>query len=818
MLSYAQDSAVIKGRIYDKSNQPLPGAYVAEEGNTLSTSSNDYGYYLLKVPSDQLLRIYVNYLGTEKRSSIAPLDPGTEYRLDFVLDKDFEFDPIEVRSERYRRIPSVIEVDPKTIEGFPVTGGVEVILKSIGIGISNSGGELSSGYNVRGGNFDENLVYVNDIEVYRPFLVRSGQQEGLSIINTDLVQRITFSAGGFETRYGDKLSSVLDIKYRDPDSAKATISMSMLGANLHFEGASKNRRFSYLTGVRYRSNQYLLNSLDVQGDYKPRFWDIQALLKYRVTSDFYVEWLSTFSQNRYLVVPQSRTTNFGNVNSAIRLFVAFGGQELMQYSTLMNGLSFNYEPSKATKLKLIMSNYYTSEREHFTVEGAYRLDELETNLGADNFADARRNLGFGYFIDNARNDLTANVYSIAHKGTHISDLGVLQWGAGYKHERITDQLKEWRFNDSSGYNINTIADANSKDQIILDEYVKAQIGIVSSRFNAYIQNTNILDHSRDLVATYGLRTNYWTFNQQNVVSPRLQLSYKPNKKFNDTLLSQLGNISDYDSLSKDDWVVKAAFGYYYQPPFYRELRNLNGTINKDLKAQQSIHFVLGGDLNFEAWNRPFKFITEVYYKHLDNMVPYVIDNVRIRYLAENSSQGYAAGFDARVNGEFIEGIESWFNFSLLTTKERIYYTDEEGTRQLSDWLRRPTDQKVNFSILFQDELPSNPSYKMNVNIVFGSKVPFYFDGKRRFAEGFLIPPYRRVDIGFSKVLLDANSEYRPKWLGSAESLWVSLEVFNLLQVNNTISYTLLKDFANNIYGVPNYLTGRRLNLRFILKI
>lgn len=818
LFSWAQDSAVLKGRIYDKEMHPLPGASVVEQTTNQYSFSNDYGYYYLKLPANQLLNVYINYLGIDKRSNIAPLKAGTEYRIDFILDHAFSIGEITIRHQRGREIPSVIEIEPRSITGFPVVSGFETTLKSIGLGISKSGGELSSGYNVRGGNFDENLVYVNDIEVYRPFLARSGQQEGLSIVNTDMIERISFSAGGFEAKYGDKLSSVLDIQYRDPDSARATVQMSLLGLNLHFEGKGVKSRFKYLVGLRYRSNQYLLGSLDVQGDYQPRFYDVQSLLTYKLTTDVKLEWLSSFSQNRYLVAPQSQTTTFGNVNNAFSLFIAFGGQELMQYSTYLNGLSIKYNPEKNIELKLIGSAYTTTEREHFTVEGAYRLDELETNYGAENFANVRRNLGYGYFIDNARNDLQANVFSLAHKGKVIYNKGVLFWGAGWKHETISDALKEWRYNDSSEYNITTIAQASNKDEILLDEYVKANINLSSNRLTAYVQHSYAMNEARDLRIMYGIRSNYWSYNNQNVLSPRVQLSIRPNKKFNDTLLSQLQTLTAYDSLSKDDWLFKAAVGYYYQPPFYRELRNPEGILNPDIRAQRSIHFVLGGDLNFTAWNRPFRFITEVYYKHLDDMIPYVIDNVRIRYLAENSSQGYATGLDARVNGEFISGVESWFNLSYLNTKERFYYTNEDGKEVLSNWLRRPTDQRVNFSILFQDELPNNPSYKMNLNLVFGSNVPYYFDSKRRHQPGFEIAPYRRVDIGFSKVLIDANSNYRPNWLKSAESLWLSLEIFNLLQVNNTISYSLVKDFSNNIYGIPNYLTGRRVNLRFILKI
>jgi hypothetical protein len=526
-----------------------------------------------------------------------------------------------------------------------------------------------------------------------------------------------------------------------------------------------------------------------------------------------LSYLTTLSQNKYVVAPQSRQTSFGNVNSALSLYIGFGGQELMQYTTWMNGLNLAYQPNKKTDLKLNLSAFNTTEREHFTVEGAYRLSELETNLGSDNFANEKQLLGFGYFIDHARNDLQAQVYSAAHRGKYFMHNSTIQWGVRYTYEVIDDKLKEWRYNDSSEYNISTTYDSSLNNRIILDEFLKANISLQSHRLMGFVQNTQKLNSAYNVRATYGIRSNFWSYNQEKVVSPRVQLSFEPNKKFNDSLPR-----GSSDTLKKKDWLLKFAAGYYYQPPFYRELRNLNGELNPNLKAQKSIHFVAGGDMNFKAWGRPFKFMGEAYYKHLDNLVPYVIDNVRIRYLAENSSQGYATGIDTRLNGEFIEGIESWFNISLLQTKERLYYTDANGSEQLSDWLRRPTDQRVNFSILFQDELPQNPSYKLNLALVYGSNVPFYFDANNREKAGFQIPAYRRVDIGFSKVLIDTDTENRPRWLKNANSLWMSLEVFNLLQVDNTISFVLVKDFQNNVFGVPNYLTGRRLNLRFILKV
>lgn len=804
----------INGKVLDAEKTPISNAFIKIKGSAISTYSTVDGSYSLDIPSNRILIVQISASTETIEKKIGPFLANKKYKQNFNLESSISLETAIVIGDKNRDRP-LIKIDPKKLEYFSNTSGFEQKLKLIGMGISSSGGELSSGYSVRGGNFDENLVYVNDIEVYRPFLVRSGQQEGLSVINPDMVDQVEFSAGGFQAKYGDKLSSVLDIKYREPDTLRYTIQASLLGSSLHFENRSKNKRFTYLVGARFRANQYLLGSLDVQGDYKPLFFDLQTLLKYRLKSNLSLSYLSTLSQNRYLVSPQSQQTSFGNVNSAISLFIAFGGNELMQYTTWMNALSLDYKPKKNITLKFNTSSYTTTEREHFTVEGAYRLSELETNFGSDDFANEKALLGIGYFIDHARNDLEAQVYSATHKGRYIGKNSTLQWGVGFKNEQISDRLKEWRYNDSSEYNITTI-NTQGKTAIVLDEFLKANIDIQSYRINGYIQNSQYINKASNTRVTYGLRTNYWNYNQENVISPRMQFSWEPNKKYNDSTKLKYGNTDTIQT--KRDWLLRFASGYYYQPPFYRELRKLDGTLNPSIKAQRSIHFVFGGDMNFEAWGRPFKFISELYYKHQDRMIPYVVDNVRIRYLAENSSQGYATGLDARVNGEFVEGIESWFNLSILQTKERLYYTDNDGNEQLSDWLRRPTDQRVNFSIMFQDELPSNPSYKLNLSLIYGSKMPFFYNAENRQNPGFKIPAYRRVDIGFSKILLDKTSKRSSMKFKNIKSLWASVEVFNLLQVNNTISYVLVKDFSNNVYGVPNFLTGRRLNFRFILKI
>lgn len=808
LAANAQD-AVIFGFVYDGEGAPLKSVAVLSTDNRFYTESNEDGRYQIKLPLSANIKTMVySYAGLSVVKRLPFLESGIRYRIDVQLDVQVNLKEATVKQDRGRSNPGTLHLDPKILQRFPNTNpGIEQFIKTLpGVSVSN---ELSSAYNVRGGNFDENLVYVNDIEVYRPFLVRSGQQEGLSFVNPDLVENISFSAGGFEAQYGDKLSSVLDITYKEPDENKNTLRFDFMGTNLSTEGKI-GERFSYLIGARYFTNQYVLNSLDVQGDYKPRFYDVQSYLRWEMSKSWDLGWLFTASENRFLFIPQARETRFGTAVQALRLYVGFAGQELMQYRTFTNGLNLRWKPNPSTELKWIASIYSTNETEQYTVEGAYRLEELENNLGSDNFAEARSTLGFGYFIHHARNSLNAQVSSFDHKGRMGTGFGTIRWGVGWRHEAITDRLREWKYNDSAGYNASF---SNTRPgQIILDDVIRSDQQINSHRWLAYLQNTQLLSQTYNLKTTYGLRTHYWSFNGQNTISPRVQFSAEPNKEHNRLTRMRYGK--DGDSLLKKDILIRAAWGYYYQPPFYREMRNLQGELNRDIRAQRALHYVLGADWNFSWWNRPFKFYGELYYKQLNYLIPYVIDNVRIRYYADNSSRGYASGMDFRINGEFIKGLESWFSLSLLKTDEDIRFLNSQGELQQSGFLRRPTDQRVNASILFQDELRKNPDYKMHLRLVFGSGVPYYFTGDVRYQEGFTIPPYRRVDLGFSKIVASSDED-RSRWY---DQLWLSVEIFNLLQVNNTVSYLWIKDINNNTYGIPNFLTGRRLNFRLTIEI
>ncbi|MFT5512154.1 MAG: hypothetical protein ACI8SE_000550 [Bacteroidia bacterium] len=825
-------TATVIGLVTDYEDSVLRDYPIYIDGVPI-TKTDASGQYKVAVTANENHIVEVRYFSKTVTKQIKKPNANSIIEINFKLSS-YILSPTDVNPPKKTNPPidiDLIVVQPKDLVQFPQMQ-IEDGLAKVFLGVRKRS-ELSTSYNVRGGNFDENLIYINDIEVYRPFLARSGQQEGLSFINPHMTNNVRFSSGGFAAKYGDKLSSVLDVEYNKPTSFSGTVEASLLGASVHVQDrldvGKKRDRFTYVIGARYRSLQYILGSLDVSGDYRPQFVDFQTLLGYRINSKMKVSWYSTFANNKYLVEPQSRETNFGTVQQAVRLFVGFGGAERINYRTFLNAGTLDYKVNDSTLFKFIASNYTSEEQEHFTIEGAYRLEELENNLGSNNFAEAKAVLGYGYFINHARNQLSINVSSVKALTRMTRGRHRIEIGAKHQTEAIVDGLRECNYNDSSGYRINS--SLYPQNEIRLDDFINATNTLTSRRLMLYVQDNVVLNKKRDVKLNIGLRSHYWSLNNQNLISPRFQFSIEPNKKYNDVLKAQINqdfyeksktdsvglNYMDarrsYDTLKKTDWVMTASFGAYGQPPFYRELRNSQGQLNKQLKAQESIHFVLGSDLLFTAWSRPFRLINEIYYKHMTNLVPYTINNVKLRYDAVNSSEGYAMGFDTRVNGEFIAGLESWINLSILSTKENISYTDENGMNRETGFIKRPTDQSVNFSILFQDELPTDTTFKMQLNLVIGSKMPYYFNGPFRYNETYNLPAYRRVDIGFSKQI--ARFTAGSKNGGPFKNLWASVEVFNILQVNNVASYFWVKDLNNNLYGVPNYLTGRRLNLKLI---
>lgn len=797
---FAQEAEVY-GVVKDEFNKPAFGVSVAVFGKPYGTTTDNKGNFSLKVPANESLKIYFSFTGLMSDSVIILLKAGEKQEINKSLKKNVvEFKDVIIQDKALKRV-NITPINPKIVSVIPTPNqSVEDILKTLP-GVSSSN-ELSSSYSVRGGNYDENLVYINDFEVYRPLLVRSGQQEGLSVINPDMVESISFSAGGFEARYGDKLSSVLDIQYRKPKKFGGSASASLLGASLELENRSKNEKWYWMMGVRQKSNQYLLNTFDTKGEYKPSFTDVQFLSGFEFSKKFNIEVFGNYARNRYNLVPETRETNFGTISDAKRFTVYFEGQEVDRYQTMTGSFSATVKPSEELSLKFIGSAYNTQEEENFDILGQYFLDQLENDFGEDSFGDVAFNLGVGSFLNHARNRLDASVYAGEHKGEFIRERSVWLWGAKYQAESIEDKLHEWNYNDSAGFSIPSQRDTLNP-VILLNDVVISKSKLTSSRVSGYLQNIWQITSSNRLILTTGIRANYWDLNDELVISPRVSITYKPEWK---------KNISFH-----------LAGGYYYQPPFYRELRDQNGVVHTDIKAQQSIHLVAGSDYTFLAIGREFKLTAEIYNKELKHLIPYKIDNLRIRYLPGYSSSGYARGIDLRLFGEFVPGVESWASLSVLKTEEDLegdFYFNDDSVKIEPGNIPRPTDQRVTFSLFFQDYLPKFPTYKMQLSLHFGTANPFGPPGNERYNDILRTPTYRRVDIGFSKQIIGEEIP-RTKKKGLTthlQSLWIGLEVFNLLQVSNIASYTWITDVSNaNRYAVPNYLTGRQLNLRVNVK-
>jgi hypothetical protein len=814
LLIMAQE-AVITGVVKDEKGLPVEAVNIGIKNVPGGVISDQNGGYTLIVTPGTGIHLVFSRIGFKPTEKIITIAEGQTLTIDATIKTTaHEIGPVLIEDVEVRK-GTMRRIDPKlaTIITTP-SGGVEALIKTLPGVTSNN--ELSSQYSVRGGNFDENLVYVNDIEVYRPFLIRSGQQEGLSFINSDLVSSILFSAGGFEAKYGDKMSSVLDIQYRRPKDFAGTATMSVLGGALHLEGSSKDARFTALTGFRYRTSQYLLSSLDTKGEYKPSFLDLQTFLTYSFTPELEWNFLGNVATNKYEVVPETRETVYGTINDALKLTVFFDGKEKDAFKTLTGASSFIYKPNERTNLKFIASAFHSLESETFDILGQYRLDQLETDFGKEDFGKVAFNRGIGSYLNHSRNYLTSDVYSVEHKGSVLSKNKKFLWGVRYNHEIVEDKLSEWNYIDSAGFSL-----PYSETNVQLQDVLRTTIGLESNRYSAFIQEIFAFSDSSDFSLTIGSRFNYWEVNRQLLISPRATFSYQP-------------------SHWKTDIVFRASAGVYYQPPFYRELRDLHGTLNKDLKAQQSIHYVIGSDYNFKTWNRPFKLVTEIYYKQLSSLVPYEVDNVRIRYYAKNQADGFAKGIDLKINGEFVKGIESWASLSVMRTyedlKDDFYYdyynksnekiipgftfdqTRTDSIRREPGNIPRPTDQLVTFAIFFQDYLPKWPRFRMNLNMVVGTGMPYGPPDFNRYKDVLRMPPYRRVDIGFSYVLKPEDKELSPKNpFHVFKSAWISAEVLNLLQVQNTISYTWIMDVTGRRYAIPNYLTDRLVNLKLVAK-
>jgi hypothetical protein len=806
-LPLLAQTARIKGVILDKNNQPVDNVNVSY--SSIGTQSNKNGFYDIKVPANQKVTLVFTHVSLKKITITFSLDSNEQKEFNPVMsDQEEQMGEVIVTSNNRKLIQGVATIEPEIIRKIPgANAGIENILKTLpGV---NSNNELSTQYAVRGGNYDENLVYVNEIEVYRPFLIRSGQQEGLSFTNTDLVQNVDFSAGGFQAKFGDKLSSVLDITYRKPVKFGASLEASFLGGSFSVDVVSKNKKWSAVTGVRYRNNSLLVNSQETQTNFTPSFADIQTNINYQASAKWQWSFLGNISQNKYQYQPLTRQTNFGTIDNPMTLTVFYEGQEKDKYDTYFGALKTTFNVSDNFTLKFIGSVFHTLEQEYFDIFAQYRLGEVDSSIGSETFGEVAFTRGIGSQLSHARNDLDALIVNTEIKGFHDWKENQFEWGIKYTRESIRDRIIEWEVIDSAGFSLNPpIIDLPKNDEpyspytgpLVPYQNIRATNFNSINRFSGYGQwslKSNI--GTSKVWYNAGVRMHNWEV-IGSTISGKSQITFSPRAQF----------------AIKPDWekdmVFRLSGGLYHQPPFYRELRDADGMVQPNTKAQQSVHFVFGNDYSFKMWDRPFKLVSELYYKSLTEVNTYTIDNVRIRYAANNNATAYAQGLDVRLNGEFVPGTESWFSFGYLKTEEN---SDDKG------YIARPTDQRLKFGILFQDYMPNIPSIKLYLNLVYNTGLP---GGSPSYADPYLyqnrLNDYRRVDVGFSKVFIDNTTvKKNTGWFKDFKELAIGLEIFNLFDNQNAITNTWVRDvYSKNQYAIPNYMTTRVFNVKLTAKL
>ena len=799
-------TAIVKGVVLDENKVPVPAVNVST--TTLGTQTNENGVYILEIPSNTDVIIKISHLGFKDFVFTINLKNQQQYELNPILKTDIQqISEVVITGRERKTIEGITTLDPETIRLTPSANpGVEGLLKTLP-GVS-SNNELSTQYTVRGGNYDENLVYVNEIEVYRPFLIRSGQQEGLSFVNTDLVRNVNFSAGGFQAKYGDKLSSVLDITYRRPTRLEAGANLSLLGGSVYAGGITKDKKLTAVVGARYRDNSLLVDARQTESNFQPVFADIQTYLSYNFSKKFELGFLGNLAINRYDYEPLTRQTNFGTLQNPIALIVFYEGQEKDRYDTYFGALKGTYQVNENLTLKLIASGYQTQEQEYFDILAQYRLGTVNTNIGDENLGEVEFSEGIGSQLTHARNDLDALIFNAEHKGTYTAGDHQIDWGVKYTVEDIRDRIQEFEVIDSAGFSIRPPFPDLINDQpynpnispIVPFTSVRAINKVKIDRVSGYGQYSYKTEfNDNKLWVNAGARVHNWSVSGDNIapsssqttISPRAQIAYKPNWK--------------------KDMIFRLAGGFYHQPPFYRELRDSLGIVRPNVKAQQSTHIVLGNDYSFKLWNRPFKLVSEAYYKKLTDVNPYTIENVRIRYRARNNAEAYAYGLDMRLNGEFVPGTESWVSFGYLKTEENI---DDRG------YISRPTDQRLKFGVLFQDYVPTIPNLKMYLNLVYNTGVP---GGSPSYADPYnyqtRLPDYRRADLGISYVIVDQNNRKKEgSFFNNFRELNLGFEIFNLFDNQNSITNTFVRDASSKVqYAIPNFLTSRVFNVRLGMK-
>ena len=782
--------ATVRGIITDDRQQPIQNATVVSELG--GTTSNENGFYSLQVQSNKNIQIIFQHIGYENSVVKLQLLPGEVYEFNPVIkESEEQIAEVIVQANRERVVKGMTALTPETIRNISgANAGVENLLISLpGV---NSNNELSTQYAVRGGNYDENLVYVNEIEVYRPQLIRSGQQEGLSFLNPDMIQEVQFSAGGFEASYGDKMSSVLDITYKSFLENQTQLSLSRLGMNLSL--AFGNQKWNVISGFRHRDNALLVDQKETETNFNPSFTDFQTFATYYHSDKLFFNVLGAFSINKYRYEPILRQTNFGTIEQPKSLVVYYDGNENDNYTAFTGALKTTWIPNNNNSYRLILSNYQSVEKEHFDILAQYALGEPNTSIGSDDLGEVTSTEGVGSQLTHGRNNYAAQIISAKFKGKHIDGKHQIDWGVGYKTENIDDRLVEWEVVDSAGFSIRPPSGTITNDQpytsfkgpLVPFAYVRATNATEIQRMTGYLQWSHRgLAKNTLYWLTAGLRGQRWQLNNEKpkyIISPRLQLSFRPK--------------------NKDYLLYRFATGIYAQPPFYRELRTSEGLINPAVDAQKAIHVSFGNEYRFSIWDRPFLFQSELYYKHLDKINAYSVENVRIRYEANNNTKGYVYGLDLRLNGEFVSGTESWISLGLMSTEEN---------RNNRGYIPRPTDQRFKFAMLFQDYVPSMPFLKMNLNLVYNSGLP---GGAPNYADPYnytgRLRDYKRADLGFFYVINDEKKKRLPFF----KDLMVGFEIFNVFDVQNAITMTWVRDVSSKSqFGIPNYMTPRVFNIK-----
>ncbi|MDR2805611.1 MAG: TonB-dependent receptor [Dysgonamonadaceae bacterium] len=775
-------SVIVSGVVSDPSGLPLELATVHEKGSLNGTFTNEKGKYSLSVGSADSLTLVFSCLGYQKIETVIP-NPQTNLTLD-----------IRMRAQSYELETAVItasRIQTNTMErirsgqgrlSVDATGGsIESMVMTAGTGVSNTN-ELSTQYSVRGGNYNENIVYVNGVEVYRPLLIRSGQQEGLSFINPDMTEAVQFSSGGFEARYGDKMSSVLDIAYKKPAKRAGGIAGSLLGGSAYLESATG--KFSQITGLRYKRGTTLLSTLDTKGDYEPAAIDLQTYMTYSLSPKLTVDFLGNYSENRYDFIPQERETSYGTTDNPRKFNVYYDGMERDRFRTLFGAASLKYAWGDHADIALQLSGFQSHEEETYDIDGAYYISNVLDEGDEDN-------IGTGAFLQHARNRLNARVGNVSLVGNVGFNQHSIRGALGVQKEMIEDRINEWELRDSVGYSLPV------DENVLRVRYnLHSKNDIQSTRVSGYLQDTYKFRNRAGLFSlTAGVRGSYWNFNRELIFSPRASLGFVP--------------------ANKQHYTFRLAGGVYYQSPFYKEFRIIQSgenennfiVLNRDIRSQRSIHAVLGGDYHFKIPDgRPFKFTTEMYYKKLDQLVPYTVNNVRIWYSGRNTASGYATGIDAKLFGQFVPETDSWVGLSVMQAKQYI-----DGER-----VSMPTDQLYNFTMYFTDYMPKPyDRLQANIRVIWAQGLPFGVPGNE-YKPRFRAPAYRRIDIGVSYRLWceDDHSRNAAFW-NSFKNIWIGLDCFNLLGIKNVNAYSWFTDVSGAQNAVPDRLTGRQLNIKLV---